>query len=458
MSLFNTDGQINLTVVTGSTYTGAQAPDGSYYIVLNDGSTYTGLKHPCGALNAVVTLNNSQAIAPNGSMYVVGQTDGIGYTPSGSAKNAVPSYLGQVATRSFIPQATFAAAQGQSRSFHRARSAITSLQLVLPNFTATTSGESAGSGGNATVTAAIETSGGTFVQAKFSGATSKLIPNGNYVVSDPITVSIAKDDFFFVRVYWVHASTIIFGGGNANLALGEAYTFGASVTDQTMGGTVVNTSGSFPMYWPAAIIAQTTNKSIGLVGDSKMLGGNDTPDATGDMGGYARAIGPTYGYIQMGIGSDTAQQFVASHPLRQALLGYCSHVICNYGTNDIGSAGRTGAQTLGDLQTISNLFPSKMFQATIEPRTTGTWTTLAGQTTTAFEAERIALNTSIRAGTGFRGSFEIADIVENGRNGGKWNCPIAGGGTLASAITIDGIHENAAGCLLMKNSNVLNFQ
>jgi hypothetical protein len=89
MALYNADGQMNLTVVSGSSYTGAQAPDGSYYIVLNDGSTYTGARHACGAMNAVVSTSAGATTHPNGSMYVVVQEDGVGYTPASSSNPTV---------------------------------------------------------------------------------------------------------------------------------------------------------------------------------------------------------------------------------------------------------------------------------------------------------------------------------------------------------------------------------
>lgn len=81
MSLYNADGQINLTVVNGSSYTGLYAADGSWNIVLNDGTTIKGYYHPCGAINAVVTTDpSSGSTSPNGSMYVISNSFG-GYTP-----------------------------------------------------------------------------------------------------------------------------------------------------------------------------------------------------------------------------------------------------------------------------------------------------------------------------------------------------------------------------------------
>ena len=87
MSLYNTDGQINLTAVDGSSYTGLYAVDVSFNIVINDGSTYTGLFHPCGALNAVVVTDPYAGyFASNGSVNVIVNSSG-GYSPVVPAGN-----------------------------------------------------------------------------------------------------------------------------------------------------------------------------------------------------------------------------------------------------------------------------------------------------------------------------------------------------------------------------------
>lgn len=81
MALYNADGQINLTAVDGSSYTGLYAADGSINIVLNDGSAWTGRYHPCGAWNAVVVSDSStSAINSNGSLNVISNSFG-GYSP-----------------------------------------------------------------------------------------------------------------------------------------------------------------------------------------------------------------------------------------------------------------------------------------------------------------------------------------------------------------------------------------
>lgn len=99
MALYNANGQIALTQVNGSSYTGRQAADGSWNIVINDGVTggYRGLMHPCGAINAVVVTDASASFyAANGSMNVISNAFG-GYSsiqPQGTGFSAVaPNHL-----------------------------------------------------------------------------------------------------------------------------------------------------------------------------------------------------------------------------------------------------------------------------------------------------------------------------------------------------------------------------
>lgn len=87
MSLYDANGQIRLTPVSGATLTGLYATDGSYNIVLNSG---TGVKlpfqHACGAYNAAVASNTTAYYAANNSMNVTINAAGTGYTPVSSAK------------------------------------------------------------------------------------------------------------------------------------------------------------------------------------------------------------------------------------------------------------------------------------------------------------------------------------------------------------------------------------
>lgn len=71
MSLRAANGTINVTVVSGASYTGIYAADGSFNVIKAPGGTYVGLFHPCGA--QYVTLSTGTLVpyyAPDGSMYV----------------------------------------------------------------------------------------------------------------------------------------------------------------------------------------------------------------------------------------------------------------------------------------------------------------------------------------------------------------------------------------------------
>lgn len=74
MSLYAADGSWNVSVVTGSVYTGLYAADGSVNVVAAPGGIYVGAYHPCGAW--YVTLAPSPSVgsnplrAPDGSLYV----------------------------------------------------------------------------------------------------------------------------------------------------------------------------------------------------------------------------------------------------------------------------------------------------------------------------------------------------------------------------------------------------
>lgn len=93
MSLYDADGKIRLTITNGSTLTGAQAPDGSYYAVINDGTQLKGLRHPSGGLNAVLLSSPSLSLqAPNGSLYITQGANGYTLYEGGSVTplNMVP--------------------------------------------------------------------------------------------------------------------------------------------------------------------------------------------------------------------------------------------------------------------------------------------------------------------------------------------------------------------------------
>lgn len=380
---------------------------------------------------------------------VAGAVQAFGGTP-------VP-YLGQIATRSYVPLTTNAGIpQSMARSKHIARDTITSLQIEIPNwYVNNTTFAETGVGASASVTASIEYPAATFTQVKFSGIAAGTVPDLTTLRSDVLPIAIPKGATFFVRIWRNCAGGIVFTGSVAqDTSNGDFFRYGSSITDQTMSGTITSSDTS-NMAFPCAIIANTRMPACALTGDSRVAGLNDTfSDATGDKGELARAIGPLMAYINMGVPSDQAQKFVASHARRQALLAYVTTQVIEYGINDLATGGRSDAQIRADLLSIAGYAPGKRnILCTMPPSTTGAWTLANGsdQTVKSFEASRVSNNDWRRTvPAGFNGCFEIADVVESSRNSGKWKAD----GTPAK-YTSDGVHESNFACQAIRDSGAI---
>jgi lysophospholipase L1-like esterase len=142
----------------------------------------------------------------------------------------------------------------------------------------------------------------------------------------------------------------------------------------------------------------------------------------GNMGEKAQNAAAAYGFAR-----------------RSTLIETCDYAIVMYGTNDV-AAGRTLSQMQADLTAIWSQLVDRdlaVYAATIPPIITGSWATEGGQTVTANEAARVALNDWIRSTPApLAGYFETADTVETTRNSGKWKSP---------GYTADGTHPSATG-------------
>lgn len=384
-------------------------------------------------------------------------------------RNRASLYLGQVATKCYIPSGVSATNKtATSRSHHVARDDIAALQIELPNWywARSGTGPETNGGGNVTVTASIEYPAGVFTQVKWSGATSKVIASGASALSDMIAVTIPNGASFWVRTFVNAVTAIVFCEGNTgfarrDLANGEAYEYSASTTtDKTMGGTVNDVgAASTPIYVPTAIIAYTRRPSFLLIGNSRDWGFTDTHDGSGDLGDICRSLGPSYGYINAGCAGDTFSAFIAGSTQRQALKQYVSHVIIGDAINALRSNGqnKSAATVLTELQSILAFFSDKRRITTTlgGPRSTSSdsWAALNGvnQTADANNAEAAAYNNAIRAGVANSDAyFEIMDQVENVRGQGKWWTT-----GVAQATTTDGLHSTQLGYLRIKNSGAV---
>lgn len=103
------DGYLRVTSVTGNSWTGLYAPDGSFNVVIvgkNDANT--GLYHPCGAMRAVAATSEVGMTAPSGAFYMEGLT--VSYDP--------PVLTWNLDTEDFSPDFTavfdYRASTGQS--------------------------------------------------------------------------------------------------------------------------------------------------------------------------------------------------------------------------------------------------------------------------------------------------------------------------------------------------------
>lgn len=375
------------------------------------------------------------------------------------------SYLGMVATRCVAPiSRNTTNKQLMSRSPHYARTAISSLQILIPNWYIDPAGAHAeiGSGADATVRASIEYPANTFTQILFGGSVSGTVPNVSQLLSDAVSVSIPNGALFWVRIWWD-------GGTGGILSIphdltgtglpGAGLEVGVSgITDKTMSGTVTAADNEFS---PVAIIGQTDAPSFVVVGDSICLGDSSKEtigDASGDFGIVARAIGPLYAYASLCQNGDQGEDFVASHTNREAIFAYASHLICEYGSNDFYTVGASQATVKATLQTIWGYMTArggKVYQTTITPRTTSTdsWATTGNQTLVSgtVDARRTGLNDELRGGlTGLEGYFDVADAIETSRNSGIWK--VTGS---ANGYTADGIHPNTPGSVLVRDSGVI---
>lgn len=340
----------------------------------------------------------------------------------------------------------------------------------------------------------VESVFGLFRQVTFNGRVTVTVPPGAIVVSDPIGWAIAGPgngnpswastafQYFFTRTF----VTLDGSGGKTprieaiNTSIGDACETGTGLTDKTISGTV-GTSGVDP-YGPAAIVGVPSfgrHSVVFVAGDSIAAGTGDTP-TVGTPGGYImRALyAAKIGTARHAVASQQASALAnmdntgvhtGFHVTMPSLTG-CSHAICQYGFNDMGTLGnQTAAATEARLVLAWLRLGSrgaKVFQTTITPNSTSTdsWATTGNQTTTAWNSERIALNDWLRAGapinsttrapvaigTGgallagsighpLTGYFEAADIAESARNSGIWK----------AGYTADGTHPSTTGATAM---------
>lgn len=392
---------------------------------------------------------------------------------SGAAGGAAVIPLRVAATRGEVPNLigpTVSTTNQLRKIFRSAHTlgpvAFKELRLVYGNYAGNASGEAL-PGNTTDLEAALEI-GGAYVAATFGGLATLTMSDGQALaVSDAFLPAAFSLSSFAASstVYQRHSRTIVSGGKFVRAEAAGWTGDGAAQCDPASGNQVnatgaLSTTGNYTSYTecikPLAIIGLPVGSTawvcVGGVGDSILYKTNDTIAGGGwFQRGLASVNGAAMPYIRMAIPSERGQTF-ASGTRRQQLFQYLTHVICNYGTNDLGAA-RTGAATLTDLRAIWTAAKAagvqRVEQAPILPRTAGAWTLADGSDQTyvaGFEPSsptyKSGLNASILANVGANGLDATLDFTPDVQLSGNPDKFDANG--VAGFATADGLHPSTA--------------
>lgn len=346
-------------------------------------------------------------------------------------------------------------------------SVTTDIQFVFGNFQAPgTSAEVDGPNAlNIEATLETITPSVAAIRSTFNGVTPGLLNPGGIFAADAMPVSLPAN-----AQAWGRTGVIVNVGQSwprtSFFAIsGEAqYESTASVSQVNATGAMSTPAGGQTAgggFLPLGIIGvpEKPFPAVGLLGDSIMAGtvGDATSTVNGSRGMYARGLffdnGTLWPYVMLARASERAEWCAGlSSYLRKYMLQYCTHVICNYGTNDI-AAGRTFDQIKADLMSIwdqARARGCKVYQAMILPRVTSSnsFVDIAGQTITAgfgANSTRYLLNQFFQAsvGTLIDGVIDGNKYLEDPNNYGRW---VVNGSP--NYVTSDGTHPNATGAIL----------
>lgn len=371
--------------------------------------------------------------------------------PAGASSSA---YLGPVASAGYIPNANVTAnKQGMWATPHMVFDNVSSVKLAFPGFFVAGSGftEAALGASPVTIEASIEYPTNTFTRVTFGGANQGALTQGSLIWSDNVPINILRGTVPWVRTWYSCADGIIFTTTPGYQNKGA---FGVATPNLVMGGVITASSGAG--YGPCAIIGSTRRPTVALIGDSRVAGYGDTPDETINMGSFARSVGQSLAYINLGVSGDRLETAKANYTKRGELASYCSHILSNLGGNDIGGWSRTPAQAHADLQTLLGLsaFAGKQWwHATAEPflvTSSDSYATEANQTVGAETTDTDTFNNTLRGGVAkIAGVIDVASIVESATTAGKWQAP------KGQALTGDGTHPNRRGYLKIQSSGII---
>lgn len=352
--------------------------------------------------------------------------------------------------------------RSETRRLHRAGpSAITNLQFVYGNYAilAAGGGETANPN-DLTIESALETTVSPVqsYRMSFHGANTELLTAGAAAVAtDLLGLTLPASGTFYSRTGLTVPAGQVWPEGYLRGNTAETAVESTNAASQIMNigalsatGGVIGAGG----FYPLTILGEpvTPFPAVLVYGDSLLNGLGDTGfDNDNNQGSALRALAAlNLPFIAQTRNSDNARYALPTNSFRKrSLWRYCTHIICDFATNDI-RAGQTLAQIQANLLTIwgeARAYGLRVYQVLIYPRTTSTdsWATAANQGYQAgFEPGGIReqLNAWIRA-KALDGTIDgIIDPLPYVADPGDTTKYVTTG--VASATTTDGIHPTTA--------------
>lgn len=255
-------------------------------------------------------------------------------------------------------------------------------------------------GNDITIAAAVleyPSGSGSFYDITFGGSTTTIIPNGQVVMSDALSLpgaGAAIGDTFNIRTYSRVSADAYIHPIYGDKWTSDKTVYGTTVTDQTRTAlaSVVDTKAYG--FGPCTILGNSGAAAIVLYGDSVMQGTGDSSTGPIDVGWASRGLNNTYGILNASRHGEGSLQFMSGYMKHRYQMVYSAQrAIGGYGNNDIHggvevttpqSADRVSNTLLRVWRTFANR-GIKNWQSTITPRTTSTdaWGTTANQTKNA---------------------------------------------------------------------------
>jgi hypothetical protein len=320
------------------------------------------------------------------------------------------------------------------RYAHVMRTKSRGIQFVYGNHYPTATTES--SNANDIIVGCTIEYGGQVARVFFNGAARKTISQGGMAVTDVIYMDIPEGATFYSRTL---VSVATDGqtypqGIQLDSTLGDGKT--TTTPDTALLASGALTASTESGYGPAAIIGIPVRDdavAVALIGDSIIA---NTPG----KGWPVQMVEGKYGYSIVSRPSSTASTMYRNSPnaYRLRYMQYFTHAIVNFGTNDFNSVTSYATQEgiIVELWDILQAQGLKVYHSTCSPRSTGTFTTIEGQTTVTandFNGKRVTFNDKLRRGEWDVECLDISDVLEADRDSGIW----------VPNYTTDGIHPQS---------------